>query len=429
MSRGRFTPYIDAFVADARGALCALAGIPEDQVTAFALSRAEGAGWLARVSLTLPDGALTLEVFDASVSRQAWFRTARLGWGYHSGDGADPFQRAGASAWLRALRERVSALDRPAVAPPALRAVHDAVARYLPLAPARDEDFRLLMTSPEGAVGALWLGVRCDQDCDICWQDRRAQDPPPALFATWLDEILAASPRSIILSGGEPTLRDDLVDLVRRAKAAGAYVVLESHAMHLGEGPLRSTLRGAGLDEVVASLHSADAGVSDAITRTPGGHARTLAGIEACLREGLAVGLHCVVDARNAEGLADHAALVLRRLKGVRRVAYSVPTRYFDAGRYRAAMAPMDLVRPGLVAAARALRAGGVEARVLGMSGFPLCVTEEPAPQRDVTDAERGERVYLPVCGGCAERSRCVGVPSDYRAVWGERGLAPRVVA
>lgn len=426
MPEPRFTPYVDAILREARDALCALGGISPDSVTAFALERAEPSGFVARVTLALPDGALTLEVFDGALPRQAWFRTARLGWGYHAPAGDDPFARPGASAWLKAYRERVTARDRPALRAPELAAALDAIGRYLPLAPGRDEDFRLLMRGPDGDVGALWLGVRCDQDCDLCWQDRRGADPPAALFAAWLDELVAAGPRSIILSGGEPTLRDDLPDLVRRAKAGGAHVVLETHAMGLSDDALRGALRAAGLDEVVASLHSADAGVSDAMTRTPGGHARTLAGVEACLRDGLAVGLHCVVDARNAGGLADLAALALGRLRGVRRVAFSVPTRYFDGGRYRAAMAPMDLVRPGLTAALRALRAAGVEARALGMSGFPLCATEDPAPQRDVTDAERGERVYGACCGGCAARSRCVGVPSVYREVFGDRGLAPR---
>lgn len=426
MSTPRFTPYVDAIVREARDALCALAGIAPDTVTEFSLSRADEGRWLARVAFALADGPVTLELFDGALARQAWFRTARLGWGYHAAAQGDPFQRPLSSAWLRAMRERVEKLDRPAVQTPPLRAALDAVARYLPLAPGRDEDFRLLMRGPDGDVGALWLGVRCDQDCDICWQDRGGAEPPAALFATWLDEMLAARPRSIILSGGEPTLRDDLVSLVRRAKEGRAHVVLETHAMGLVSDALRGALRGAGLDELVVSLHSADAGVSDAMTRTPGAHARTLAGVDACLRDGMVVSLHCVVDARNAEGLGALAALVLERLRGVRRVSFSVPTRYFDEARYRATVAPMDLVRPSLTAALRALRGGEVEARALGMSGFPLCATEEPAPQRDVTDSERGERVYPPACSRCAARARCVGVPSVYLEVWGERGLLPR---
>ncbi|MFO0626845.1 MAG: radical SAM protein [Polyangiales bacterium] len=426
MTAPRFTPWVDAFVADARRSLAALIGVDDAAVTAFALERAEASGWLARVTVAQPEGAVTLEVFDQAMARQAWFRGARLGWGYHSPAGDDPFQRPDTARWLRALRDRALAGDRPAVMTPALREALDAVARYLPLAPGRDEDFRLLMPGPDGPVGALWLGVRCDQDCDICWQNRRAGEPPAEILSAWLDEMLAARPASIILSGGEPTLRDDLPSLVRRAKGRGAHVVLESHGMHLADAALRDALRGAGLDELVISLHSADAGVSDALTRAPGGHARTLAGLEACLRAGMPVGLHAVVDARTAEGLPAHAALVLGRLRGVRRVSYSMPTRYFDGARYRAAMAPLDLVRPHLSAAVQALRAGGVEVRVLGMSGFPLCATEEPAPQREVSDGERGGRSLGAACAGCAARTRCVGVPGDYLAVFGERGLRPR---
>ncbi len=416
--------FVGDLVDDVRDALLALAGV--ERAAGFALQRHEG-GAVAQLTIALPDGELTLEAFDAALRRDAWFRTAHLAWSYHAAAGRDPFARPGASAWLRALRERVSERDRHPIASPPVRALRDALARHAPFAATRDEDYRLLMPGgPEGPRAVLWLGFGCNQRCDICWQDRHAPEPPPEVFDRWLDELVDAGARSLILSGGEPTLRDDLPSLVRRAKARDVHVVLETNATRLSDDALRRALRDAGLDAVSASLHAHDAAISDAITGAPGGHAQTLAGIEACLRDAMAVGIHCVVEARNVAHLGAHAALVATRLRGARRVSYSVPTRYLDEGRYRRSFAPLDVARAQLAAASRTLRDAGVEVRTLGTGGFPRCVTDEAGPDRDLTADEREGHVYATACDHCALRPRCVGVTPMYLDAWGERGLSPK---
>ena len=417
-------PALSRFVGDlvdgVRDALLAQAGV--ERAAGFVLQRHEG-GAVAQLTVELPDGEVTLEAFDTALRRDAWFRTAHLAWSYHAAAGRDPFARPGASAWLRALRERVSERDRHPIASPTVRALREALARHAPFAATRDEDYRLLMP---GGRAALWLGFGCNQRCDICWQDRDAPEPPPEVFARWLDELVDAGARSLILSGGEPTLRDDLPSLVRRAKARDVHVVLETNATRLTDDALRRALRDAGLDAVSASLHAHDAATSDAITGAPGGHAQTLAGVEACLRDAIPTGIHCVVEARNAHALTEHAALIARRFPGVRRVSYSVPTRYLDEARYRRSFAPLDTVRPQLTAATRLLRAANIETRVLGMSGFPLCATDEPVPEREVSAGEREGHTYASACDACALRPRCVGVVPMYLDAWGERGLTPR---
>ena len=434
MTPAPLSPFVGALATAVREALVALLALDPSQAGPCTLEArtAPSPGWLASLVISLPSGDLALDVADAGTARDAWFRTAHLAWAYRSTDGRDPFAQPAAARWLHDLRDRASRLDRTALAPSAVRAVLDAAARYLPFARLSDESFRLLMDGPEGPTGILWLGFGCDQDCVVCWQDRAAPSPPSALFSDWLDQMLAAGARSVIFSGGEPTLDPRLPEFVRRARAAGAYTVVETNALGLSEGPLRRALLDAGVGELSVSLHAADAAVSDAITRAPGTHARTVAGIEACLRDGLPVGIHCVVERANAASLAAHAAFVVERfvrpLRGLRRVSYSLPTRYADQERYRRGLAPIDQVRPGLTAALRTLRGAGVEARFLGMGGFPLCAVEDPRAERPVealSEGERGDRIYARPCEGCAVRPWCGGVPAAYLEACGDGGLRP----
>lgn len=428
------SPFVGALATAVREALVALLALDSSQAGAFSLDArlSPTAGWTAALTVTLPSGDLVVDVADAATPREAWFRTAHFAWAYRSTSAGDPFAHPFAAQWLKDLCERVSRLDRAPLAPPAVRAMLDAVARYLPFARVRDESYRLLMPNPEGPAGILWLGFQCDQDCVVCWQDRAGPSPPPEYFSRWLDEMLAASARSVILSGGEPTLHPTLLDLAGRAHAAGAHTVIETNGLRLTDDGFRRALLAAGVGELSVSLHAADATTSEAITRAPGTHARTVAGVEACLRDGLPVGIHCVVERANAPGLAAHASFVVERFarppRGLRRVSYSLPTRYADQERYRRGLAPLGAVRPGLTAALRTLRGAGVEARFLGMGGFPLCAVEDPraeCPAEPLSAGERGDRVYGRPCEGCAVRPWCGGVPAAYLEACGEGDLRP----
>lgn len=69
------------------------------------------------------------------------------------------------------------------------------------------------------------------------------------------------------LSGGEPTLRSDLTDLVRCAHELGLYTTLVTSAYRLKKERL-AELKGAGLDHVQISIQAADAELSDRIAGT-----------------------------------------------------------------------------------------------------------------------------------------------------------------
>src|SRR5207245_9649547 len=69
------------------------------------------------------------------------------------------------------------------------------------------------------------------------------------------------------LSGGEPTLRADLEDLIREARGLGLYTSLITSAYRLTKQRL-AALRAAGLDHVQISIQGADAELSDAVAGT-----------------------------------------------------------------------------------------------------------------------------------------------------------------
>jgi uncharacterized radical SAM superfamily Fe-S cluster-containing enzyme len=85
----------------------------------------------------------------------------------------------------------------------------------------------------------LEVTPRCNLRCPVCFAGSGAQgaDPTLADIDSWLDRLRAhGSPVNIQLSGGEPTLRDDLPEIVRRTRARGFdFVQVNTNGIRLAK--------------------------------------------------------------------------------------------------------------------------------------------------------------------------------------------------
>jgi MoaA/NifB/PqqE/SkfB family radical SAM enzyme len=100
------------------------------------------------------------------------------------------------------------------------------------------------------------------------------------------DELLAFNKterqwRGLILTGSEITLRNDLPELARRARASGFdHVRIQTHGMHLGRRNYAASLVAAGVDEYFVSIAGHDVATHDAITTVAGSFEKSLKGLE-----------------------------------------------------------------------------------------------------------------------------------------------------
>ena len=145
------------------------------------------------------------------------------------------------------------------------------------------------------------ITARCDLGCPVCFassgesatagspvlgRDERSVEELGRMFR----ELRArAGSCNLQLSGGEPTVRADLEDIVRVAVKAGfAFVQLNTNGLRLGrEQGFAERLAGAGLSSVFLQFDG-----SDAACKTLRGRplmAEKLAAVEACRKAGLGV--------------------------------------------------------------------------------------------------------------------------------------------
>jgi radical SAM protein with 4Fe4S-binding SPASM domain len=143
-------------------------------------------------------------------------------------------------------------------------------------------------------LSEIALTYRCQNRCSFCYAsspDRGAQvrEMATAQVMQVLDAIVdQARVPTVSFTGGEPTLRPDLPELIAHAKARRLRTNLITNGIRCGVDGYVERLVEAGLDSAQVSLEAAEPEVHDAVTGHPGSWQRTFEG----LRNLKAAGIH-----------------------------------------------------------------------------------------------------------------------------------------
>lgn len=182
----------------------------------------------------------------------------------------------------------------------------------------------------------LEVTARCNLRCPVCFADAGSPQDDPGLdvIGRWYDRIREQAGRANIqLSGGEPTVRDDLPEIIRMGKEKGfTYFQLNTNGLRLAQEPdYAQQLKDAGLSCVFLQFD----GVSDDVYVALRGRAllaEKLQAIENCARARLGVVLVPVVQyGVNVHQIGAILDFAMERLPVVHGVHFQ-PLTYF--GRY-----------------------------------------------------------------------------------------------
>ena len=131
------------------------------------------------------------------------------------------------------------------------------------------------------------VNTGCTLHCKMCYVPKTSVQLPLATIDALLDSIRNHGVRVEIL-GGEPLLRNDIVDIVAYAShtAHAPFVSMYTNGIH-ATPDLCSRLRDAGLDAAIVSLISCDGKTHDRFTGRVGSWETTLRGIEHFRKSGI----------------------------------------------------------------------------------------------------------------------------------------------
>jgi AdoMet-dependent heme synthase len=166
------------------------------------------------------------------------------------------------------------------------------------------------------------LTYRCNLACEHCYLDAggkpavhteafadRSELDTAACFKV-VDEIAAFAPDGLlILTGGEPLLRRDIVEIIRYAAARDLWVVVGTNGVKITEN-LAGILKREGVRGLSLSLDALDETRHDAFRRVTGAFRNTVEGAKILARAGLPFIVQTTVGTHNVaelEAIADFA--------------------------------------------------------------------------------------------------------------------------
>lgn len=151
------------------------------------------------------------------------------------------------------------------------------------------------------------LTYRCNNACSHCYNDR-PRNYPELVTDEWykiIDHLWDLRIPHIVFTGGEPTLRDDLPDLIRRAEKNGQITGLNTNGRKLSDSSYVEQLLAAGLDHVQITLESHEPEIHDRMVCHQGAWDQTVTGIRNVLKTRLYVMTNTTMLTHNRESIPE----------------------------------------------------------------------------------------------------------------------------
>jgi radical SAM protein with 4Fe4S-binding SPASM domain len=152
----------------------------------------------------------------------------------------------------------------------------------------------------------LALTYRCNNDCPHCYNARPRSFPelPTGVWLEILDRLWELGIPHVVFTGGEPTLRNDLPELIAHAEHNGQITGLNTNARRLADKGFLGRLVEAGLDHVQITLESHLPEIHDRMVAGRGAWKQTTAGLLNALDSPLFVMTNTTLLQENSPHLA-----------------------------------------------------------------------------------------------------------------------------
>jgi pyruvate-formate lyase-activating enzyme len=234
----------------------------------------------------------------------------------------------------------------------------------------------------------------------------------------------------VSLTGGEPTLHPEFFQLVNyfRRRLPGTPITLLSNGRRFADRHFASRFAAAARPPFAAALalHGPGPRVHDAVAGVRGAFTQTVRGIKNLLELAPELGLEIriVLHGKSVSAFPKTLAFLLKEFPGTSRYSVSV-IHYEIEGMSKLNHRLVGLRLSDSVAALRSAGALPGRFRDLRLYHFPVCLVPAALRSRCRVTLPREERIYPPVCRGCAARRKCLGLMLEYYKRFGDAELRP----
>ncbi len=169
---------------------------------------------------------------------------------------------------------------------------------------------------------------KCNLKCEHCYRDAGEEFEEELTTEegmALLDEIAKAGFKLMVFSGGEPFMRDDILDLTRHAASLGMRPVYGTNGTFLTKEMALKVMEAGGAS-VAISLHMTDPKELDEFMGMPGTYDAAIEAMRVCKEVGLRFQVNTTVFERNADQILEVCELAYELGAMSHHVLFLVPT-------------------------------------------------------------------------------------------------------
>jgi len=273
------------------------------------------------------------------------------------------------------------------------------------------------------------LVTRCNQKCLFCSNIPGSKPVKPDLAQ--LEAMLASGADTLRIGFWEPTLSDELPELVRFARKAGfEKIQVRTNGVRLSDLSFTRALLEAGVTTFHLNFPSHLAGLSDHITQSKGSYERRIKGIRNIIRlgGGNKLCLLFVINSLNYATMEQYASFIAENFPGVLNVLFNMVCILGIVPETLSLVPHFPQIEPHLAAAARVCGNSGLKYMI---DDVPLCYMKGfEAASVDSHILRSGQNIKIdkvkpPRCASCALTRECAGIRSQYLEFYGAGELRP----
>ncbi|UCC91781.1 MAG: radical SAM protein, partial [Candidatus Aenigmatarchaeota archaeon] len=269
-------------------------------------------------------------------------------------------------------------------------------------------------------------GFLCNNHCKFCSVGERRINRPLEEIKREIDRAVEEEPYEINLTGGEPTIRKDIFELISYARKKVNIVRITTNGRLLYYEWFAKKLVEAGLTGAIFSLHSSDAKTHDYLTSVKGSFGQLMKGMENLSKIVEDISVKTVVNTLNYKQLPAMVKKTIDRFK-VKTYCLIYPTIDGIIVGHTELMPRYENVRPYVH---RALEVVREKNRVGWVLNVPPCFLDKeeqncgtmklntimywPDMRTDLDKKKLEGKIKIDKCKGCELRENCPGIPSDY---------------
>ncbi|MFH1235128.1 MAG: radical SAM protein [Candidatus Diapherotrites archaeon] len=293
------------------------------------------------------------------------------------------------------------------------------------------------------ALYEILTGFSCNCNCKFCSLDfeKRAFNKTSKEITADIIKAKGLGVEILGFTGGEPTIRKDIIGLVKFAKKSGFRTVrMQTNGMMLANKKFAEKIVGAGANYFKVSIHAHRADIQDSLTQAKGSFEKAVKGIKNIKALGRTVEANFVINRKNYVFLPQTVAFLMglgvsqfviifpSYLGNAKKFSGEIGVRLSEAAPY--VKEALDIIESygldkGVVVSIPPCFLPGYEKNALAGAGSFRTIVSGPNFEANLDSKIKSEKTKCGKCRHCLYRQECDGIRRDYAALFGFKEIKP----